>query len=183
MEIGVEAIAMMRRLAAVAALALVAATVSGCVCKPVSRGEIARFAITINLDESLKDSSMVVDLVGVNTNGLRRLEDYSMTQYWKDGDPMRKDADKVTFSFLDGKKMTETLPKTHTNWPAWEAKGVTHIVVLSNLPGTHPDKPGRQDARRATLWLNKCKWASGTTGLTVRIRRSGPKISPSRPGW
>src|SRR5213596_4065587 len=83
---------------------------SGCSsCKPGKAGKPKAYHVTVNLDESLKQGSVLVDLVGANPANLPRWESYSMTKYWKDGDPMRVDADKVTLSFVSGKSLTNEL--------------------------------------------------------------------------
>ena len=106
---------MTRRFALGLTMAAAAALISGCAtCKPGSTPKLEYFPITVILDDSLKDSSMQVDLVGVNGASLPRLNGYSMTQYWKDGDATRKDADKVTFSFLDGKIGPFTIDDSET---------------------------------------------------------------------
>src|SRR4051812_14744487 len=78
---------------------------SGCAsCKP------AKYNIQTSVHESLKDSAIQVDLVGVNSPSLPSWEAYSMTDYWKAGDSKRRDAlDKISFDFVSGKSLKATL--------------------------------------------------------------------------
>jgi hypothetical protein len=157
---------------------LVASVLSGCgSCKPGKPGPIDRYTIEVLLDESLKSSSVIVDLVGVNPSTLPRWEAYEMNKYWKEGDPMRRDADKVVMNFISGQSLSNTLPATDSQWDKWKAKGVTHVVVLADLPGAQASRPGNQDARRLVLSLDRCTWPSGTKSIKVMVQRSGMVVA------
>jgi hypothetical protein len=76
-------------------IVLSAVVLAGCAtCKPGKPGKVGQYAIEVSLDESLKTSSVIVDLIGVNPSSLPRWEAYDMTKYWREGDAMRRDADK-----------------------------------------------------------------------------------------
>ena len=152
-------------------------------CKPGKPGPIAQYNIQATLAPALKDSSMVVDLVGVNPASLPSWEAYSMTKYWQSGDAKRADAtDKFTIDFVSGKSLTNTLSITNAVWNKWMARGVAYVVVIANLPGApSPDKPGSQDARRQILSLDECAWAKGTTTLNLLVQQSGIEVlTPTR---
>jgi hypothetical protein len=157
---------------------------SGCSsCKPGKPGPIVKYNIQVNLDQSLKDSSMIVDLVGVNPSSLPSWEAYSMTKYWQHGDAKRADAtDKFTIDFVSGKSLSNTLNSTNALWAKWLARGVTHVVVVANLPGApRADVPGNQDPRRQILPLESCYWAKGTNTINVLVQQSGIEIlTPTR---
>jgi hypothetical protein len=153
---------------------LLAAALTGCeTCKPGKQGPIGRYSLDITLDESLKNNSVIVDVVGVNPSNLPRWEAYDMSKYWKEGDPMRNDADKLVLNFVSGQALSRNIPATDAIWDKWKAKGVTHVLVLADLPGVHASRPGSQDARRQILGLDKCNWPDGTKGLSVQVQRSG----------
>jgi hypothetical protein len=157
-----------------ALLLLLAGVLSGCgSCKPGKPGPIGRYTIEVALDESLKSSSVIVDLVGANPSDLPRWEAYDMSKYWKEGDPMRRDADKVVMNFVSGQSLTNSLPATDSQWDKWKAKGVTQLLVLADLPGAQASRPGAQDARRQVLQLDQCTWPSGTKSIKVLVQRSG----------
>jgi hypothetical protein len=157
--------------------ALLAAFVSGCSsCKPGKAGPAGKYTIEVNLDESLKAASVLVHLVGINAGSLPRWQSYSMTKYWDAKDPMRTDADKVELSFASGQSVTQSMDIKHPKWDQWKTKGVTHVLVLADLPGAHIDKEGAQDARRQILALDVCTWPKGTEKLNVLVKRSGIDI-------
>jgi len=150
---------------------------AGCVwCRPGKPGPIGKYTIDVSLDESLKSSSVLVDLVGVNPAGLERWQAYDMGKYWREGDTMRHDADKVVLNFVSGQTLTNSLSITNSHWDSWKSQGVTHVLVLADLPGSQTSRPGNQDARRQILSLDKCQWPGGTKNLKVLIQRSGIKV-------
>jgi hypothetical protein len=172
------------QLTSAALLAAVAFFSPGCSsCKPGVAGPPSKYSIQVSLAPTLKDSSMLVDLVGVNPASLPAWEAYSMTKYWQTGDPKRTDAlDKFTIDFVSGKSLTNTLAVTDAIWNKWMARGVTHVVVIANLPGApSADKPGAEDARRQILPLDKCAWAKGSTTLNLLVQQSGIEVlTPAR---
>ena len=155
-------------------IALLAVVLAGCeTCKPGKPGPVGKYALEISLDESLKNSSVIVDLVGVNPSSLPRWEAYDMGKYWKEGDPMRHDADKMVLNFVSGQALTRSVPMNDPKWDKWKSQGVTHVLVIADLPGVQLARPGNQDARRQILSLDRCSWPDGTTGLKVLVQRSG----------
>lgn len=165
-------------------LVLAAVLLDGCgSCKPGKPGPIGRYTIEVALDESLKSSSVLVDLVGVNPSSLPRWEAYDMGKYWREGDPMRRDADKIVLNFVSGQSLTNSLPATDSHWDKWKATGVTDVLVLADLPGVQSSRPGSQDARRLILPLDQCSWPSKTRTLKVLVQRSGMVVlTPMRQG-
>ena len=174
---------LLRSFVMIAFLSAAAFFVSGCAsCKPGEPGKPQAYFVQVNLDPTLQQGSVLVDLVGVTTASLPRWEAYSMNQYWKPGDSMRNDADKFTISFVSGKSLTNSLSKTDAKWANWLKRGVTHLLVLADLPGGQTDKPGAQDPRRQILLLGECRWPKKTTNLTVQVQKSGIDIqTPPRP--
>jgi hypothetical protein len=173
----------MRLWAGAGLLVMVAACWTGCSsCKPGKPGPTGQYGIDVALDESLKTSSVLVDLVGANPSTLPRWEAYDMGKYWKEGDPMRRDADKVVLNFVSGQSLTNALAGNNPQWDKWKATGVTHLVVLADLPGAQASRPGSQDARRLILSLDECSWPSNTKVLKVLVQRSGMVVlTPMRP--
>jgi hypothetical protein len=165
------------KLVGVGALILLMAVITGCSsCKPGKPGPIGRYTIEVSLDESLKSSSVLVDLVGVNPSGLERWGAYDMGKYWREGDTMRHDADKMVMNFVSGQTLTNSLSVTNSQWDRWRSQGVTHVFVLADLPGAQTSRPGNQDARRQILPLDQCQWAKSTKVLKVLVQRSGIKV-------
>src|SRR3954466_7229459 len=109
-----------RPLAGGALWLLLASVLTGCgSCKPGKPGAIGRYTIEVSLDESLKSSSVIVDLVGVNPANLPRWEGYDMGKYWREGDPMRRDADKAVLNFVSGQSLSNSLPAADPQWEKW----------------------------------------------------------------
>jgi len=164
-------------------LAVLGTCFTGCdSCKPGKPGPIARYTVEVSLDESLKNSGIVVDLVAVNPSTLPRWESYDMEKYWKDPhDVMRTDADKAVLNFVSGQVLTNSLAATDPHWDRWLGKGATHLMVLADLPGAQASRQGNQDPRRQILSLDKCNWPGKTTTLKVLVQRSGPTVlTPTR---
>jgi hypothetical protein len=170
------------RLVAGGMLLALAAVLDGCSsCKPGKPGPVGKYAIDVSLDESLKSSSVLVDLVGVNPSGLPRWEAYDMNKYWREGDLMRHDADKVVLNFVSGQTLTNSLSVTNAIWDRWKSQGVSYVLVLADISVRGESRPGNQDPRRQILSLGKCQWPSGTKALNVLVQRSGIKVlTPAR---
>ena len=160
---------------------LLMAVLAGCgTCKPGKPGPVGKYSIEVSLDESLKTSSVIVDLVGVNLSSLPSYEAYDMGRkagYWKPGDVRGRDADKVVLDFVSDPELTKTMPITDPHWAKWVNNGVTHVMVLADLPGEPPSRPGIQDARRQILPLDQCAWPDKTKVLKVKVQRSGIVVS------
>jgi hypothetical protein len=158
----------------VALLCWAVVLLSGCAkCKPGKPGPVGKYDIEVNLDDSLKSSSVIVDLVGVNASGLPRWEKYDMTKYWKEGDAMRHDADKEVLNFVSGQKKSQTMEMSNPRWETWKNMGVTHVFVLADLPGSHSSQPGAEDARRQMIPLDRCSWPDKTKSIKLLVKRSG----------
>jgi hypothetical protein len=157
------------------------AIVWGTGCALLKGNPIGRYDIEVEIEDSLRQGSVLVDLVGVNMASLPRWEGYSMSKYWQDNDPMRQDAgmDKVTLSFARGDLTSKMLASTDAIWDTWSSKAVTHVLVLADLPGGHEDKPGTQDDRRQVLPLTRGHWVKKTDTLKVLIKRTGIDIVTS----
>src|SRR5262245_4836949 len=121
------------RLAAALALLPIAFSLSGCMsCRPGKPGPIGKYEVEVRVDDSLKQGSVLVDLVGANAGSLPRWEDYSMSKYWQHSDSMRQSAEKIVFDFSSGKPTTQTLAVTNGVWNTWKAKGVSHLLILAD---------------------------------------------------
>ena len=153
---------------------LLAAALTGCSsCKPGKPGPIGQYNIEVGLDEPLRNGSVIVDLVGVNPSSLPRWEAYDMGKYWKEVDAMRRDADKIVLNFVSNPAVSNSMTITDPQWAKWKSQGVTHVLVLADLPGGAASRPGNQDARRQILPLDRCTWASNPKTLKVFVKRSG----------
>ncbi len=156
-------------------------------CKPGKPGPITYFPVQVSLAPSLQGKSVTVDLVGVNEPNRPRWEAYSMSKYWKDGDPMRQNAIKKTFNFTSGSALTGKLESSDPVWGQWKGQSANCVFVLVDLPGAQTDQPGSLDARRQILPLDKCYWILNAKDLKdvkelkVVVTESGPQATPIPP--
>ncbi len=180
-----------RLLLTVTALTL-ASFVAGCgSCKPGKPpGPPLTYDLKVSPGDSLKDSSVEVDIVGVNPSELQKWQTYSLKKYFKAGDPLRQDAMKVTASFLPGQQAPFTLKKTDPLWGKWFKAGVQDLVVIADLPGVYEEgKIGSQDPRRQRVLLCKCYWPAKTQNLDIKVQASGvtivttPRTGYPLPAW
>lgn len=160
-------------------------------CKPGEPGKPQAYNLNVNLGDTLKDSSVVVDVIAANQYDLERLKTYSVNKYWSPGDSMRIDIPKTSFSFVSGAQLKQTLPATNSLWAKWKDSGVQYLVVMADLPGVFEEgKTGSQDPRRQLLPICECYWPSKTEDLTIEVQASGvrvitaPRVGQTLPpGW
>ncbi len=177
----------LRCLGIVVGLMASAAFLAGCgTCKPgKSPGPPLAYNIKISPGDSLRDSSLEVDLIGIHPSDLERYRTYSVKKYFKPGDPLRADASKFTVKFVPGQQNVATLPKNHTLWSAWMKAGVQYIVVLADIPGVADEgKPGTQDPRRQLIPICECYWPNKTQELEIKVQAGGVNLTNTpREGW
>lgn len=156
-----------------ASFALVTAfLLASCASAPKPRA----FTVQVDLDPALSGSSLQVDLIGANpVSDLPKFESYSVSEYWKPGDPLRRDASKVTLAFGQGRAMTQSLDSKNAAWQRWLQTGAQHLVVLVDLPGVPADKAGNADPRRLILPLDGARWGKTDT-LHILIQESGARL-------
>lgn len=172
---------------ALASLVLATAVLAGCSsCKPGGPpGAPQTYNLNIIPGESLKDSSVVVDVVGINQSELPKWQSYSLKDYFKPGDPVRQDASKFTAEFVPGKQSTVVLKKTDPLWDKWLKSGAQYLVLVADLPGVYKEgKAGSQDPRRQLIPLCKCYWPDKTSSIDVKVQAGGVSlVTPPREGW
>lgn len=159
---------------------------TGCAsCKPGGNpGPPLAYNLQIQLSDSLKDSSVIVDVIGAGPLDLERLRTYSVNKYWKPGDSLRTDLPQASFNFVAAEKLTQTLNASDPKWKQWISSGTQYLVVIADLPGVFEDgKPGSQDQRRQIVPICKCYWPDKTKELVIRVQPSGVSVaSAPRPG-
>jgi hypothetical protein len=170
-----------------ALLALACGAFAGCSsCKPGgSPGPAQSYNLKLSPGDSLKDSSVVVDVVGINQSELPKWQSYSIKDYFKPGDAVRQDAARFTAEFVPGKQNPAVLKKTDPLWDKWTKSGVQYLVVIADLPGVYKEgKVGSQDPRRQLIPCCKCYWPDKTADLEVRIQAGGVSlVTTLREGW
>jgi len=153
-------------------------TLAACSSAPKPR----EYTIKVDLDPALAGSSLQVDLIGANpVSDLPKFETYSVSDYWKPGDPLRRDAAKITLAFGEGRPTSQVLNLSDAIWKRWLKTGAQSLVVLVDLPGISTDRAGNADPRRLILPLDGNKWGNTTT-LNILIQESGARLlTPQKP--
>lgn len=156
-------------------LALLAVVIlSGCHSVPT---------INIDVDPAYKNTSLQVDLVGVNSSEYKVWSTKSVNEYFTPGDNFRQSADKKTFNFGENLPSLQTLPKKDLIWDGWENNDISHIFVLVNLPGISDEQV---DKRRQVIPLDPEAWKSSALSLDsvpseieVNVAPTGVRLVPS----
>jgi hypothetical protein len=123
-------------------------------------------------------ASVDVDIIGATASDLPDWNSYSINKYWQEGDVRRRDAQKVEMKTGETKQVV--LHRTDTIWNVWFGRGVDHLVIIANLPGSYEDGPN--DPRRKVLDLYPEAWKDGTSDLQIEIQESRINIlTPAGP--
>jgi hypothetical protein len=179
-EVFADAVASSRILLRLLGLACAALLALGATCgKPSPRP--GRFSLKFTMDPALAGASIQVDIVGPNAiSDLPRLETYSVSEYWKPGDPMRRDLPKTVLYFGPGHEAMQTLPASDPVWTNWLRAGASTVVIFADLPGTQADRPGASDPRRLIVPIDEHEW-HGVKTLEFMIQESGVRLVTARP--
>jgi hypothetical protein len=146
---------------------------SGCASAPTP----TNYSLKIELDQVLVGSSILMDVVGANAvSDLPKWESYSVSDYWQPGNPMRRDSDKVSLDFGDGKPTIQYFSSENPAWQRWLNSGARYVVMVVDLPGIAADRVGNADARRLILPLDKRQWPKGVDTLELRVQESGIRL-------
>lgn len=140
----------MKRIVLAVALVFAVVTFTGCSGTP----KVGRYNVVLSPADSIAESFVEVDLIGVNEPNLADYENYPIAKYWSPGNSMRASADKVTVRLSGGS--TPPLSMNNGAWDRWIANGARYLVVIANLPGGA--STGASDPRRKVIPLEKKKW-------------------------
>ena len=132
---------------------------------PATRGTPTRW--NIKLIKNPSAGSVQVDLVGVNKYDEADWKHLKMTNYWKLGNQMRKDA-------FDGKRAINTkfegsnvfvLDRNDPIWKVWRSNGAFELMVLADLTGKYPDD--ESDPRRKQVPLGSKEFKGNTIEIEI----------------
>ena len=139
--------------------------------------------INVDVDPYYKDTSLQVDLVGVNSSQYEVWSEKSVNEYFTPGDNFRQSADKKTLNFGENRPPLQTLPTGDPIWNGWKKNDISHIFVLVNLPGISDEQV---DKRRQVIPLEPQAWKSSALSLNsvpneikVNVAPTGVRLVPS----
>lgn len=154
---------------------------AGCKLLPKST-KPGDYDVRFQLDAALAGSSIQIDIVGANAlSDLPKWESYSVNDYWKPGDAMRRDALKAIISFGRGKESVQSLSMQDEIWRTWLRSGATYLVIVADLPGGgFVDRTGNADPRRLILPLSRGEWGKDTREIRILVQESGMRLLTPR---
>ena len=156
----------LRRCACIVACVIVLVVAVGC-------NSVRPYPVRVTIDDRIQNRSVQVDIVAVSEADYQTWEGYSMSQYWRYGDPWRRDAEKFVMRFGQDSQGQQTLAIDDPIWKRWLAKGGTRLLILGDLPEVIEDKPGAADPRRLVVPLHSGAWAKPIPGkrraIEIRI--------------
>jgi len=126
-----------------------------------------RYNIQIVMDKQLADTSVTVDIIGVNPNVAEMLSAKSVTDYFNVGDTTRTSVDKYSLRFSQDSPAVQDLSSKNPIWETWMQQGSTELIIMANLLGDFQDQPGAADTRREVLPLSCKRW--GTDTIQIRV--------------
>jgi len=165
-----------RAIALSSALAALLITV-GCACE----GQMKAFDIVVNLDPSVQNQSVLVDISAVSSASEARWNAKDDRQYWSSNDPEQFRQGQIDrglvyrMRFVGGSGQTSaTLERGDPIWPVWKEQDAITLYVLAELE----TQPYRQ-----TMTLDCACWDDETRQLVFTIARSGifPQQAPDCP--
>lgn len=139
---------------------LLLAVLSGCYKK---------FNVVVTADDSIRDTTVEIDLVGINRGDVPGWNSIKMTEYWTPDNTKRKNAKKYEMKFVASGPRQQTLKKNDNIWKLWKSNGVTHLFILARLPGYHDNLDGIADDRRTMVRLEKKCWGMFDSKIEIRV--------------
>lgn len=159
-------------------LALLACLGGLCGCS-----SMARLNVIVQIDEKHIETigtvpTVEVNLVGVNEAEYPQWAGYSIDQYWKADDNLRKGADRFILEFGQTESTRKTLSEDGKAWDTWEEKTSQYLFVIADIPGMHDPPEGKgKDGRVLELPLAPERWSTDT--ITITVKPGGITVTPS----
>ena len=127
------------------------------------------YDVEMKVGADMTGRSVQVDVVGINEADYDVWYAYSLSEYWKPGNSLRRDAEryKETFRFGISKSSVQELSIRNELWDRWEERGCRYLFVLADLGRNLQDLPGSADPRRLILPLNSKHWDGRQLSIVV----------------
>jgi hypothetical protein len=132
-------------------------------CKGVPKSKA--FNLEVVLDERLLNSSVEVNLVGVNELGRPIWEQLKIDDYWDS--ILYHDAPKQVMKFGQGLEKKQTLPKKEAHWNQWLKSGSNYLYIIADIPNIISGNLGSADPRVLSLPLRKDCWKEKTVVVKI----------------
>jgi len=157
---------------AMAVAAVFSLSLGGC-------GGAVKYDITVTRDESIKDMSVQVDLIGVNNPSTREtVAGYDVNKYWAADGALRKVNVYHSMQFVSGGPSVQTFSASNEMWNTWQEP--KWVVVIALIPGVGGEKGA--DPRRKVLTLDSKEWKERK--LDIRVDSTGVRVlTPGKSGY
>ena len=168
-----------KRFSPVALASILSGTLLSLMCGCVGDA-VGRYGVVLSNERNPRQS-VQVDVVAVNDTEYGQWRSYSMTDYWRPDDRLRRDAAdyRRTFRFGLHQSAVQELKIEDAVWQKWESMGARHLFILADL-GAFEDKMGENDPRRLILPLERRRWDDET--IRIRVDSSGIRcLTPPNP--
>lgn len=126
------------------------------------RAKPAAWNITIT-----KPPAVEVDLIGVTQREKERLAGVMVDKYWSPGDPVRKNADKLT---SPPGQATWTITRQDPKWNQLLKRNAIGFYLIANLPGKFE---GAADPRLEFIPFDKHHWNARKSTLEIKVQDNG----------
>lgn len=169
-------------------LGLMALSLTAC-CQD---NDIKKLNVEIRPDEQdLKKANdnkpfvLVVDIVGVQNNELKRFTDKDVSE-WFQPNPLKSNAVVYAMTFQPGNFQAQTFSLSDANqrptWDKWMQKQATHLVIFANFTKSPGAASGSDDPRRFVVPLQCKAWKGAKLQkkdtVIVEINSSGMTAYP-----
>ncbi len=149
---------------AVIMIAVAVTLMGGCT---KSRARMRAFDVQVSLSPELQNTTVRVDLVGVNSAEKPRWD--QLNRYWVPGGPLRKSAQNLDMvhemDFGGDLPTTQTLRRNEQVWVNWKNSDVLWLYIVADLPASE-DGPG-------VVSLDDKLWDRKTKTINVSIQSAG----------
>lgn len=147
-------------------------------------GGCSNFDIDTRLSEDLASKTVTVHVVGVNASEIQQWKTYSVTEYFRPGNPLREsavaDGYAHVMNFGAGKPNPQKLERGSQMWRTWNKRHAEYLIVLACLPGygDKDDKVGSSDPRRLILPARGSQWDRAYWGMNrIELEVSRGKVA------
>jgi len=137
-----------------------------------TKSRMRAFDVVVSLSPELENSTVRVDLVGVNSTEKSRWD--APKRYWEPGGRQRSSAKNLhmvhEMHFGSGLETTQRLPRNDQVWVKWKNSDVMWLYIVADLPASSADRgPG-------AVSLDNKIWDRESNTIHVSIQADGVYI-------